>query len=506
MRARKFFHERKREKTDNPELFVSDAYVLQNEQGWFMFSSGFGTGMGFLPRREKWLGQFQKVLSFGLVKTRMSDRYNKPVWCAVFGLCAIVLWCSVAAAEPGLQARYYSGRNFETLAAERIDPMVDFSWNGENPPPGDMGRDNFSVRWVGTIRPRYSESYTFSLSADDGARVWINGTLVADDWTSDGTPDLPTTISLQADRPYGIKVEFYQGGGGASARLMWQSNSQPQEIVPTDRLDTEADFEGNTPEVTLALARGTTGEKATQEGRFIVSRWGSLETLLLITLEIEGDAVEDEDYRSFERTFMLPANRSALTRSIEPFDDEAIEGDENIVVRVVPGLGYGVGDSSEINLVIQDDELPSGDATSSVVGIVDGDVVGTYVVVVYDDDKLQNEVTRTARVAPGLYSIAGLAPGEYYAMAFVDENENGEHDGEELMLVAEQNPLMVPPDALNVDFRFTSPEDIPDTVTDPSPEEGGCGSVPGAPPSGQFLGLLLLGMILGGLRWRHRFG
>lgn len=35
--------------------------------------------------------------------------------------------------------------------------------------------DTFSIRWTGQVQPQFTEEYTFSVLADDGFRLWING-------------------------------------------------------------------------------------------------------------------------------------------------------------------------------------------------------------------------------------------------------------------------------------------------------------------------------------------
>ena len=36
-----------------------------------------------------------------------------------------------------------------------------------------VGADNFSVRWTGQLVPRFSETYTFRTTSDDGIRLWV---------------------------------------------------------------------------------------------------------------------------------------------------------------------------------------------------------------------------------------------------------------------------------------------------------------------------------------------
>jgi len=92
-------------------------------------------------------------------------------------------------------------------------------------------QENFSVRWSGTVTPKYSETYTFSTHTDDGVRLWVNGKPLIDNWIT-GVLDNTGTIALQAGKPVSIKMEMFQGNGGKAAHLSWSSQSQAQSIIP----------------------------------------------------------------------------------------------------------------------------------------------------------------------------------------------------------------------------------------------------------------------------------
>ena len=49
-------------------------------------------------------------------------------------------------------------------------------------------------------------------------------------------------MPLAADRLYSLRLEFRESTGGAVARLMWKSDSQPLEVVPNHRM-----FHATTP-------------------------------------------------------------------------------------------------------------------------------------------------------------------------------------------------------------------------------------------------------------------
>ncbi len=135
----------------------------------------------------------------------------------------------------GLTARYFDNLDFTNFKFGRVDSTLNFDW-GNGAPAASIGADQFSVRWMGFVQARYSQTYTFYTTTDDGIRVWVNGQLIIDNWT-DHVPTVNTgTINLTAGVLTPIKVEFFENFGGALARLEWSSTSQPREIVPQAQL------------------------------------------------------------------------------------------------------------------------------------------------------------------------------------------------------------------------------------------------------------------------------
>ncbi len=131
----------------------------------------------------------------------------------------------------GLRGEYFNGTNFDTKVLERFDPGINFNW-GANAPATGVAADLFSVRWTGQIQPRYSEGYTFYLTADDGCRLWVNKQLIIDKWRNDSASEVAGSIALTAGQKCAIRVDYYEARGNASARLEWKSASQSREVVP----------------------------------------------------------------------------------------------------------------------------------------------------------------------------------------------------------------------------------------------------------------------------------
>ncbi|MHC4112620.1 MAG: PA14 domain-containing protein, partial [Planctomycetota bacterium] len=157
--------------------------------------------------------------------------YKGPVW-----------EFTTTSATPGLTGEYYhhsggaSPAGFESKMLIRIDPNINFGWDTGSPGPG-VNPDDFSVRWTGQIAvPTKGETYTFTTETDDGVRLWVNGQLIVDQWIDQGTTAHSGTIELDDFGPYDIKMEYYENGGGAAARLYWESLSTAYGIVPENFL------------------------------------------------------------------------------------------------------------------------------------------------------------------------------------------------------------------------------------------------------------------------------
>ena len=135
----------------------------------------------------------------------------------------------------GLLAEYFDTADLTGPSLLRIDATVDFSWGNGSPDPA-IGADTFSARWTGQVEPEFSEVYTFHVVSDDGVRLWVDGQLIIDNWTDHAPTENSGQIALVAGRRYDIKLEYYENGGGAVARMLWSSPSRAKEVVPSERL------------------------------------------------------------------------------------------------------------------------------------------------------------------------------------------------------------------------------------------------------------------------------
>jgi beta-glucosidase len=124
--------------------------------------------------------------------------------------------------EHGLKAEIFANKNLDGAPAlTRIDKEVNFDWGTGSPAPG-VPVDEFSVRWTGKLVPAASGKYHFGMIADDGVRIFLDGKLVAEDWTDHAPATVTGEVSLQAGKTYDLKVEYFEDKVGAVAKLVWQ--------------------------------------------------------------------------------------------------------------------------------------------------------------------------------------------------------------------------------------------------------------------------------------------
>jgi glucose/arabinose dehydrogenase len=122
-------------------------------------------------------------------------------------------------------AQYYANMTLSgTPATERCEPAIDYDW-GAGSPATAVPVDGFSARWTGTFSFT-AGTYQFTATADDGIRVWVDGTPVIDAWVDQPPSTYQATRSLTAG-DHEVKVEYYENGGGAVARVNWQLTQPP---------------------------------------------------------------------------------------------------------------------------------------------------------------------------------------------------------------------------------------------------------------------------------------
>jgi PA14 domain len=162
-------------------------------------------------------------------------RLAAPTLALALGVALSVGLASADDPATGLKGEYFASPDLTGApSVTQLDGAVDFDWGLAEPFSG--AGDDFSVRWTGTITPRYSERYTLSVRSDDGVRLYVDGAIVIDDFTRHAATTRHADVDLTAGRKHEIELEYHDAVRLASVTLEWKSASQPREVVPRERL------------------------------------------------------------------------------------------------------------------------------------------------------------------------------------------------------------------------------------------------------------------------------
>jgi hypothetical protein len=133
-------------------------------------------------------------------------------------------------------AALYSGPSL--VQDEGTPTSLDFSYNwGSNlaplPEKGLYFDNNWSARWERNYT--FTEGYyKFKLCGDDGIRLFLNGGPVINQWKDQGYTCYDYTTGFSASTTVPIKIEYYQGTGGAQIDFKVESLSP---MVVTKAID-----------------------------------------------------------------------------------------------------------------------------------------------------------------------------------------------------------------------------------------------------------------------------
>jgi len=127
----------------------------------------------------------------------------------------------------GLKAEYFNNEQLQgEPALTRIDERVDFHWGaGSYSDEGPV--DHFSVRWTGYFIPDAEDDYKFYVSADDGARLYLDDVRVIDDWKTHAETLDTYSTHLAAGKAHKIRLEYFESTATATARFGISAATQP---------------------------------------------------------------------------------------------------------------------------------------------------------------------------------------------------------------------------------------------------------------------------------------
>lgn len=120
----------------------------------------------------------------------------------------------------GWKAEYFNNRELQGAPVlTQTEPSIRNLGQG-SPVPG-LSDVDYSIRWKGKLIAPKTGKYRFTLTADDGCRMFVDGKAIVNEWHVGGETDYVGSIDMVEGHTYDLRVEYYQQGGAAAFRFNW---------------------------------------------------------------------------------------------------------------------------------------------------------------------------------------------------------------------------------------------------------------------------------------------
>ena len=143
------------------------------------------------------------------------------------GLARIKFWMEKVTAPPATAwtAEYYSNTSLTPppVLIRTETHAINYDW-GDGSPIAALPHDNFSVRWVRNVSFE-TGTYRFTVNADDGVVVRIDGTPIIDEWhgaNATYVKDIHLTQGMHE-----VRVRYYEATGTAKIKVSWAKVAAP---------------------------------------------------------------------------------------------------------------------------------------------------------------------------------------------------------------------------------------------------------------------------------------
>ncbi|NER82840.1 MAG: fibro-slime domain-containing protein [Leptolyngbya sp. SIO1D8] len=197
------------------------------------------------------------------------------------------------------------------------------------------------------------EELTFT--GDDDLWVFINGQLVID---LGGVHRAQTeTINLQLD---GGKSELKKAFPTGQTLELRKGETYDFDLFFAERHTSRSHFRIDTsfqlkalPIAKLIVDDAKAQEFPKDKGRFRIELDKPAETDLVVQYDVSGTAKQGKDYRKLNKG-KIPAGETSAKILVRPITDELEEGIETVMLSLLPGEGYELGESTEGTVKIAD--------------------------------------------------------------------------------------------------------------------------------------------------------
>ncbi len=163
---------------------------------------------------------------------------RKGILAGLLIVMALPLTSVLATTDPAWKGEYFSNKNLSgDPVFVRDDAFLNMNW-GEHAPDSSVPADNFSVRWTRKVDFE-SRVYIFAARADDGFKIYVDGNLVLNRWSSQNNT-WSTTEVMMTQGEHIVVVEYYEEENDAEIEAGYWPKEQnitntpnPNSTIPT---------------------------------------------------------------------------------------------------------------------------------------------------------------------------------------------------------------------------------------------------------------------------------
>jgi beta-glucosidase len=123
----------------------------------------------------------------------------------------------------GLRGEYFANNTLSGApTVTRTDANIDFRWTLNSPARG-LPFDWYSARWTGTLTVPQSGAKRIGVEGNDGYRLYLDSTLVIDNWKKQSYGTRFVDVTLSPGTPHDIRLEYFESSGNARLKLVWDA-------------------------------------------------------------------------------------------------------------------------------------------------------------------------------------------------------------------------------------------------------------------------------------------
>lgn len=220
-----------------------------------------------------------------------------------------------------------------------------------------MGAINEALRPVATISAPASHAAGSTITLQGGGSAGANGRVVVSHaWSVVCGPGAPssgnsasTTIPapVSGDTVVQLLVTDDLGRTDATTITLATTTAMPSDAATC---------------VDVTASDRKAAETGGNPGVFTIARTGGTAAALTVNISLGGTALNGADYQRISTSVVIPAGQQSVTVPVIPIDDELAERRETVILTLLPGTAYGIGDSRSATVTLADDETKGGGA------------------------------------------------------------------------------------------------------------------------------------------------